>query len=57
MMIRLVKDGREVTVKDFLANLYIRNGYEIVVEKAEPKAEEVKASEPKKTIRRTKKTQ
>lgn len=53
MMIRLVKDGREVEVKDFLANLYIRNGYELVVDKKEEPKEQPK----KTTVRRTKKTQ
>ena len=60
MMVRLVKDGREVEVKDFLANLYIRNGYEVVTEKAMPR-EEAKAepmAEPKeepkrRTVRKT----
>ena len=53
MMIRLVKDGREVEVKDFLANLYIRNGYELVVDKEE----ESKAQPKKTTAKRTRKTQ
>lgn len=60
MMVRLVKDGREVEVKDFLANLYIRNGYEVVTEKVMPregaKAEpmaEPKEEPKRRTVRKT----
>ena len=54
MMVRLVKDGGEVEVKDFLVNLYKRNGYEEVV--AIPKAEAKKENAPK-PVRKTRKTQ
>ena len=50
---KMRKGNLEVEVKDFLVNLYKRQGYEEVVEKPE----EPKAT-PKKTTRRTtKKTQ
>lgn len=57
-MVRLMKNGGVVEVKDYLAKLYLRNGFEIVEDK--PKEEEtVKAAPtPKKTTtRKTKKTQ
>ena len=55
-MIIARKNGREVEIKDFLVNLYKRNGYEIVTD--EPKEEpQVEAPTPKKTTTRRKKTQ
>lgn len=52
-MIRLQKNGGVVEVKDYLANLYIRNGYEAV--KEEPKEEpKVETPTPKKTTRKKK---
>ena len=55
-MIRVERDGEVFEIKDFLVKLYIRNGFRVVTEKSkeEPKAE---TPAPKKTTRRTKKTQ
>lgn len=54
IVMRLRKGSEEVEVKDFLVNLYKRNGYEEI--KAEPKVEMPKAEAPK-IPRRTKKAQ
>lgn len=56
-MIRVERDGEVFEIKDFLVKLYIRNGYRVVTEepKEEPKIETTAA--PKKTTRRTKKSQ
>ena len=55
-MIRMKRGGEEVEIKDFLINLYRRNGYEIVTEekpKAEPEKAEPKKSAPRKrTVRK-----
>ena len=56
-MIRVRKGGEVFEIKDFLANVFIRNGFEVVKDepKEEPKIETPAA--PKKTTRRAKKTQ
>ena len=56
-MIRVARDGEVCEIQDFLVKLYIRNGFRVVTEKSkeEPKIETPAA--PKKTTRRTKKSQ
>ena len=50
-MVRVRKNGGEVEIKDFLTKLYIRNGWEVVVEeKKETVTDEPKeVKQPKKT--------
>lgn len=55
MMVRVEKDGKGVLIKDFLVNLYVRNGYTVAAEKKveEPSVNEDKAEPKRRTVRKT----
>ena len=55
-MIRVRRGGVVFEIQDYLAKLYVRNGFEVVTEesKEEPKVE---TPAPKRTTRKTKKSQ
>ena len=55
-MIRVRRGGVVFEIQDYLAKLYVRNGFEIVTDepKETPKAE---TPTPKRTTRKTKKSQ
>lgn len=56
-MVKVSKNGGEVLIRDFLVNLYLRNGYEIVPEevKKEPVADEPKEVKQTRKPRKAKK--